>query len=48
MVLCEKAGQKPASRKIERRDMEGRIWRPLCLIRAAESNRDFDILKITV
>jgi hypothetical protein len=25
MVLCEKAGQKPASRKIARRDMEGRI-----------------------
>jgi hypothetical protein len=25
MVLCEKAEQKPASRKIERKDMEGRI-----------------------
>jgi hypothetical protein len=43
MVLWENAGQKLASRKIERRDMEGRIWRPLCLIHAVESNRDFDI-----
>jgi tRNA(Ile)-lysidine synthase TilS/MesJ len=48
MVLWENAGQKPASRKRARRDVDGRIWRPLCFIRAAESNRNFDILKIAV
>lgn len=45
MVLWENAGQKQAIRTIERRSMDERIWKPLCLIRAVESNRDFDILE---